>query len=143
MATIRWYWCPKCKPAKPISPRLFDALMKLTKREECRCPSCKDNLQLRLKFPFALGAKGKEVTALASFLPDPLLEWDNNGQRVIFYPFMVITEGEFGKSVWLPYFHVVGDEKRRLKYGERAPYIGIGHFESLLKQARLAGYLEG
>lgn len=155
MATGRWYSCPNCQ-RKEWAGSLFQALKWLVKKtdehrlgDECLkedgtlCLKCKSSLQLELKFDFALGAKGKEVTALASFLPDPLPEWkDDNKQRVVFYPFLVITEGEFGKAVWLPYFHVVGDEKPRVKYGQWAPYMGIGLFESLLKQARDRGFLE-
>jgi hypothetical protein len=112
------------------------------KEEGTLCLKCKGSVQLRLEFDFALGAQGRNVTALAAFLPDPLNQWTGDkGQKVVFYPFLVITEGEFGKSVWMPYFHVVGNEKTKVKYGQYAPCMRICEFECLLKQAREAGYL--
>jgi len=50
---------------------------------------------------------------------------------------------EFGRTVWLPYFHVLveGTAKEKIKYGQYAPYLGLGLFINLVEQARQAGYL--
>ena len=102
-------------------------------------------MHLHLTFDFALGATGKDTVAIASFLPKPPPQWQDGDRDVIFYPFLVILERDgTERAAWLPYFHVVRSGKKTVrKYGQWAPFMSIGLFEDLLRQAHEAGYLPG
>jgi len=80
-----------------------------------------------------------------SFLPKPPPQWQDGDRDVIFYPFLVILERDgTERAAWLPYFHVVRSGKKTVrKYGQWAPFMSIGLFEDLLRQAHEAGYLPG
>jgi hypothetical protein len=147
MATGRWYFCAECGKEE-WAGSLFQALKRLAQREARPCSGCKAAvLQLRFEFNFALGAQGKKASAVAGFLPGPLLpQWkDEMGRLVTLYPFLIVTDNsQFGRGVWLPYFHVVAVEKKKpvVKYGQWAPVLGASIFADLVAQAQAAGHLK-
>jgi hypothetical protein len=111
-------------------------------KPECRC--CGASTDLHLSFDFALGVQDNNAKVLGSFYPRPPEDWtDSSGRTVTFYPFLIVTKREErDQAVWLPYWHVVRDGKKKtLKYGQWAPFMDMKLFEDLLSQARNAGYL--
>ena len=104
-------------------------------------------MELRLSFPFALGARslGVDNIAIAGFLPRTPISWTDTGQTITFHAFLIVLERDAEnrpRTVWLPYFHVVEQNARKIvKYGQWAPYIGVDLFRDLLSQAENAGYL--
>jgi len=135
VASIRYYKCTKCGKQAGTG-KLLDVLLGFPKSIP-NCASCGGSNELRMIPPFALGAGAHEYTVLDAFHEE--LSWPHGGNKVLFYPFLVIleyTDGN-GRTVWLPYWHIYGT---KAKFGERAPWMDIDLFEGLLAQARAKGY---
>ena len=144
MATKRFWKCPGCRNETKANG-LFDALLGVAKGKRHQCSCCETPCDLDLKFDFGLGAKDSHCTVLGCFLPESLQKWpdDNTGQRVTFYPFLVVLHRHpHRKAIWLPYWHLVGDgEAVTKKYGQWAPFMDLTLFNSLVAQARDAGHV--
>jgi hypothetical protein len=69
------------------------------------CEACKSKRELHLVFGFAKEAGSRPCKVLGAFIPRPLTWWRlKNGDKVTFYPFLVVVETEDGdRSCWLPY----------------------------------------
>jgi len=145
MATDRFYVCPKCQ-VKIWIPTLFDSLRDYATGVTHSCQTCASILDVELNFSFGLDAGRHPCKVLGAFLPDQIVKWyDANGNRVEFYPFMVIVESneEACSSVWLPYWHLVThkDGTTKKKYGQWAPFIDSDSYASLMAKAKAAGHL--
>lgn len=142
MATDRFHLCPKCGQ-KSWAGSLFDSLLSVATGKTYPCPKCGGSCPLHLSFAFGLDATGGQCVVLDAFLPDEPVKWPGNaGREVVFYPFLVITDGEGGRGVWLPYWHVVrGDGAESKKYGQWAPFMDLSTFDELVAKARAKGYL--
>lgn len=144
MATDRYYICQRCGH-KVWAGRLLDSLLAVANGAMPSCPTCQEPYCLHLTFALGLDATGRNCSVIDAFLPDEPDKWRDNADReVTFYPFLVITDGENGKGVWLPYWHVVlafGNETK--KYGQWAPFMDSLIFEELVNKARAKGHLGG
>ena len=144
MATERYYTCKCTDRSYPGS--LFDALVSFSAGNPT-CADCGRRKNLHLVFEFGLGAGCRHCKVLAAFLPQELCSWKaDDGDKVTFYPFLVILATDDGdRSCWLPYWHVAEGRRRtrKTKYGQWAPFINQAEFRSLLTQARKAGYRLG
>lgn len=141
MATQSWLECSACTIPPPWAP-LFDQLKQIADGERC---SCGEPLRLTLKFAFALGAGRNACTVVAAFRPRTTtgLTWQNAGEQVEFFPFLVLTtDPTETEAAWLPYWHVTTGTRKVLKYGQFAPYMDMHIFIDLLNQARQAGCLK-
>jgi hypothetical protein len=136
--TERFYIC-KC-PGSIYAPRLFDALRNFSKTPLCE--TCGSVKELRVVFPFGLGAGKTECKVVDVFHEET--EWQDSTKKTTFHPFLVVVQpiasGEH--KYWLPYWHCVEDSgKTQNKYGQWAPNMDASLFESLIGQARRKGYL--
>jgi hypothetical protein len=145
MATRKHYRCQKCGPKKH-NGRLFDALTNLAHREQVVC-GCGKPMELVLGFDLAMNEapEEKERVAVAAFLPNPLPEWTAGSSRIVLYVFLVILSNDVvGRTVWLPYWHVVDDQKghsKKIKWGQWSPFPWAELFTDLTIQAQRGGYL--
>ena len=99
-----------------------------------------------MSFAFGLDAGGKDQVVEAAFVPEATEDWtDRQGRHATFWPFLVVARRDGrSRAVWLPYWHIVEDGKKRIsKYGQWAPFMDDHLFASLLAQARASGYLTG
>ena len=146
MATIREVHCKskKCGHKRPVGP-LLDFLLNVANDRKETCHKCNGPVRTYLKFDFGLDGSDSACDLLDCFHPNPLESWiDQKGNRVTFYPFLVILERHNRKqAAWLPYWHIVEDVKgkRKTKYGQWAPFMDLSLFQDLLKQAQAKGYL--
>jgi hypothetical protein len=146
MSTICSLLCSNCEVKKSkYRGLLFNALKQVTKKTPFLCPSCNSKARLHLEFPFGLGVGTAPCTVEAAFLPHRLATWNNNGTKVLFYPFLVIIK--FDKhnhlGAWLPYWHIVNNEngRQKTKFGQWAPQMSTDLFTDLIVQAQNEGYL--
>jgi hypothetical protein len=139
MSTDRYYLCGRCEK-RSKAPKLFNALKKIAAGEAP--PGCTDcGAEAKLHLDFAPGIQGRErrkCAVLDAFVPRNLGTPEGREGSIDFYPFLVVLEVEDGgQRVWLPYWHVMGEEgKRRApKYGQWAPRMDVVYFRDLLDQA--------
>lgn len=139
MATGKYYFCEKCQ-RRTTTPRLFDTLRDFSHSKSApKCNACGQEQQLHVVLPFGLSAGTADCKALSAFLPSELLSWEHNGERVTFYPFLVVLQraGDTSYSAWLPYWHLHGNKR---KYGQYAPFMDDPQFMDLVRQAQQRGY---
>lgn len=142
MATERVFQCPSCRTQVPAAS-LFEALRSVAESAGPACFRCKTSMVLHLNFDFGLGAQGKAQIVSAAYLPQKLEQWENGGDKVTHYPFLVVAREPDGpQSVWLPYWHLVKTRDRVLaKYGQWAPFMSRDLFAELVMRARNDGWL--
>jgi len=143
MATIYEYQCPRCG-VRSCRAKMFDVLRAFARQGHAPACSCGGPSTLRLTFDFQLGAGPFPCEVVAAFLPDTPASWDDGqGNRVVFYPFLVVTHAPDGeRSVWLPYWHEVHEPgQTRTPFGQWAPFMGVTHFAELVAKAQAAGLL--
>ena len=143
MATKCIVKCSSCQtPA--IDDTLFATLLRIADDPTAKC-KCGGTRTISLAFDFGLGATDKVSDIEAVFHPRPLESWqDKDGSKVTFFPFLVVLKRTGRHSaIWMPYWHIVESEdgKKKQKYGQWAPYMDASLFESMLQQARQAGFL--
>lgn len=119
MATESYYRCEPCGEESPAREPLFDTLLTFSNCPSGpECTACERERELRVAFSFGLGAGRQRFRVLRAFLPSRPESWTHpNGQRVTFYPFLVVLqrvdkEGVAPLSFWLPYWHVHGVKKK-------------------------------
>ena len=144
MATDRRIQCKTC--GQIVRPtRMFDALLDIARSQLAKCSSCGKDTELHLEFSLGLDAGRRPVRVLGAFTSP--VAWNNiNGDRVTFYPFLVVvasTDGEHeSRSVWLPYWHnICSGGTRTIKYGQWAPFMDSDIFEELYASAVIAGVI--
>lgn len=122
---------------------MFQMLLRAAEGKISSCARCSGPAAIHLTFDFGLNASHNEAEIEGVFCPRRLESWQTKrGQKVTFYPFLVILKRAHRKrAVWLPYWHVVERRGKRpaQKYGQWAPFMDARLFESLLAQAREAG----
>jgi hypothetical protein len=137
--TQRFYVC-KC-PGSVYAASLFDTLLEFSKSPQS-CESCGSIKELRVVFPFGLGAGTTECKVIDVFHESDW--WQDGHKKTTFHPFLVVVQPvESGTTkIWLPYWHCVEDSgKTHKKYGQWAPNMDVSLFESLINQARARGHL--
>jgi len=89
MATDSYWVCSGCK-SRTKAKGLFGALKSVAEQSLAPC-QCGQSLSLELIFAFALGASHNIFMVSAAYLPRKIETWDDTeGNKVSFYPFMVV-----------------------------------------------------
>ena len=106
-------YCKKYKHSYRLKRRIFDTLLDYSNgnKERCRKHGCE--CELIFEFPFGLDVKHNRSTLLECFAPKQPQKWHTKqGDKVIFYPFLVIFKRHSrNRAIWLPYWHVVKSKK--------------------------------
>ncbi len=141
MSTNKIFRCEKCKDQRYVG-ELFSALLSITRNETFKCLKCEGCYRIHLNFQFALGVNQNEGEVIAAYLPDKLDQWTNKGDEITYYPFLVVLKYNYGKEIWLPYWHVIKRGDKLLKrYGQWAPVIRMNDFMEMTDRAKSENYI--